>query len=490
MTDASVDPLYLPLRELGERLRSGTMTATGLLDAAMGRLAITELAIHAHVEVLTDAARAQALAADDAFRAGQDLGPLQGIPIGVKDIFDVQGVPTRCGSLARRDAPAASTDADVVARLRRGGAVFTGKTVTQEFAAGVVSTPARNPWDPARIPGGSSGGSAAAVAVRSCLVALGSDTGGSIRIPASVTGTVGLKPTYGLVSKRGVFPLSWALDTVGPIARTVGDAAMTLAAMAGLDPDDPTTVEHPDTLPASAALDQGIAGLRVGVPRGFFTDRVLPDVADAYDATLSVFARLGAEVVEVTWDDAAAARGVAMVLNRVESAAVHAATVGRDGHLFGADLRDRLVSGQQIGAVDYIRALRAREVIRESIARLFATHRLDVLIAPTLPAPALPADDLVVRHDDGEEPVGLAYTRLCQPFNATGQPVLSLPMGFDRGGLPLGLQIAGRPFDEATVCRVGNAYERVAGWVNHRPPLVRGLRPDSLDVSAEAIGSG
>lgn len=473
MTDVPDAALYLPLLEVGERLRSGTLTATGLLDAALRRAKRTEPAIHAYVEVLADRAHEQATAADEAFGAGRDLGPLQGIPIGVKDIFDVEGIPTRCGSRARRDAPAATADAAVVARLRRQGAVFTGKTVTQEYAAGVVSVPARNPWDPDRIPGGSSGGSAAAVAVRSCLVALGSDTGGSIRIPAGVTGTVGLKPTYGLVSKRGVFPLSWALDTVGPIARTVADAAMTLGALAGIDPSDPTTVEHPDTIPASASLDQGIGGLRIGVLGGFFTDRIAPAVAASYGASLSVFRSLGAELVEVDWDDAAAGRGVAMVLNRVESAAVHAATVSRDGHLLGTDLRERLVAGQEISAVDYLRALRAREAIRESVARLFARHRLDVVIAPTLPTSALLAGDLVFRHDDGEEPVSLAYTRLCQPFNATGQPVLSLPMGFDGDGLPLGLQIAGRPFAEATVCRVGHAYEGAAGWVNRLPPLLR-----------------
>ena len=477
MTGAAPDPLSLPLREIGERLRSGTVTATGLLEAVLGRVDRTESTIHAHVEIMAESARAQASAADDAFRAGRDLGPMQGIPIGVKDIFDITGVPTRCGSRARGDATVATADAAVVASLRAGGAVFTGKTVTQEYAAGVVSVPARNPWDPARIPGGSSGGSAAAVAVRACLVALGSDTGGSIRIPASVTGTVGLKPTYGLVSKRGVFPLSWALDTVGPIARTVGDAAMTLAAIAGVDPEDPTTVAHPDTLPASAALDQGIAGLRVGILRGFFTDRVLTDVADAYEATLPHFASLGAELVEIVWEEAAAARGVAMVLNRVESAAVHAPTVGRDGHLLGTDLRERLLDGQRVGAVDYIRALRAREVVRDSIARLFAAHRLDVVIAPTLPATALPADDLFVRYDDGEEPVGLAYTRLCQPFNATGQPALSLPMGVDRLGLPIGLQIVGRPFDEATICRVGHAYESVAGWLDNLPLILRQDQP-------------
>jgi len=476
LVDASPAPevpvLDLSILDAGQRLRTGSLTATALLDAVLGRARQSEPAIHAYASLAEDAARAQAAVADEAFRAGQDLGPMQGIPVGVKDIFDVRDVPTRCGSRARDAVMPATDDATVVARLRRQGAVFTGKTVTQEFAAGVVSVPARNPWDPDRIPGGSSGGSAAAVAVGSCLVALGSDTGGSIRIPASVTGTVGLKPTYGLVSKRGVFPLSWSLDTVGPIGRTVEDAAMALGSMTGIDPLDPTTAADPDAAPALAGLDMGIEGVRIGVPRGFFAERVMPDVLAAFEACLPVLAGLGGEIVEADWADAAAARGVAMVLNRVESAAVHAASLDRDGHLYGPDLRERLVAGQSVGAVDYIRALRARVAVRESMARHVAAHRLHVLVTPTLPTTALLADDLVVRHDDGDEPVGSAYTRLCQPFNATGQPAISLPMGFDRNGLPFGLQIVGRPFDEAMVCRVGNAYERAAGWVGRRPPLL------------------
>ncbi|HEV2108154.1 MAG TPA: amidase, partial [Thermomicrobiales bacterium] len=310
------------ITEAARRLRTGEITAAALTEAFLARIMETEPAIHAFVEVLAGTALRDAARADADLAAGIDRGPLQGIPVGVKDIYDLAGVPTRCGSRARDSAAPAQTDSEPVRRLREGGAVFIGKTVTQEFAAGVVSRPARNPWDPTRVPGGSSGGSAASVAAGSCLVGLGSDTGGSIRIPASVTGTIGLKPTYGRASKRGVYPLSWALDTVGPIARTVEDAALTLNVMAGHDPGDPTTVDLP-VADATSEIGRDIEGLRIGVARGFFSERLQPEVASAVEAALDVFRGLGAEVIETPWADAKAARAVAMILNRVESASVH-----------------------------------------------------------------------------------------------------------------------------------------------------------------------
>lgn len=461
----------LTVATAARQLRSGETTAVKLTEMMLSRIRETEPAIHAYVEVLADAALADAAQADADLAAGRDRGPLQGIPVGVKDIYDLTGVPTRCGSRAREDAAPASDDAESVRRLREQGAVFIGKTVTQEFAAGVVSVPARNPWDPSRIPGGSSGGSAAAVAAGSCLVGLGSDTGGSIRIPASVTGTVGLKPTYGRASKRGVYPLSWALDTVGPITRTVEDAALTLNVMAGYDPADPTTVDMPAG-DATAELGRDLRGVRLGVARGFFFERIQPDVATAVEASLDVFRERGAEVIETPWQDAEAARAIAMILNRVESAAVHEQTLRDAAGLIGDDLRLRLIAGTSLPATEYLRATRARVVIRHSIAALFAEHRLDALLSPTLPATALAADNLVMALPNApDEPVGMAYTRLTQPFNATGQPVLSVPCGFDRLGLPVGLQIAGQPFREAALCHIGHAYEQATDWHERQPPL-------------------
>ena len=463
----------LGIREAGDLFRSGRLSPVELTAATLDRIAETEPTIHAYVLVAAEEALEQARRAEAELRGGHDRGPLHGIPVAIKDIFDVAGVPTRCGSRSRDDAPDAAEDARSVARLRAAGAILVGKTVTQEFAAGVVSAPARNPWDPARVPGGSSGGSAAAVAAGGCVAALGSDTGGSIRIPASVTGVVGLKPTYGLVGTGGVFPLAWSLDTVGPLARTVEDAALVLNALAGADPGAPATVPRPDD-DCTSGFGRGLRGLRLGVPRPHFFDRIQPDVRDAVEAALRVFAEQGAAVVDAPWPEAGAARAVAFLINRIERVAVHEAMVREQPErlaLLNPELRVGLEAGGLIPAAVYLRALRARQAVRRSIARLFGEHGLDALIVPTLPGTAALAERPAIVHDDGEEPLGSGYTRLTMPFNATGQPALAVPCGFDRAGLPIGLQVVGRPFAEATVCRIGHAYEQASAWHRRRPPL-------------------
>jgi len=458
---ANDDLTALTLREAGALFRRGALSPVELTSAALDRAAATEPVLHAFVAVMRDEALAAARRAEAELRAGTDRGPLHGIPVGVKDIFDIAGMPTGCGSRARDRCAPAATDAGAVAAVRRAGAVIVGKTVTQEFAAGVVSAPARNPWDPSRIPGGSSGGSAAAVAAGSCLAALGSDTGGSIRIPAAAVGIVGLKSTYGLLSTRGVFPLAWSFDTVGPLARTVEDAALLLNAL----------VVEGD---ATTEIGRAVRGRRVGIPRPFFFDRLQPGVRTAVETALGVFADLGAELVETPWPEASAARAAAFVINRVESVAVHQATLQDAAELIGPELRSRLEAGSLLPAADYLCALRVRAAAKRAIARLFADHRLAALLTPTLPGTAVPADRLAVTYDDGDEAVGLAFTRLTMPFNATGQPVLALPCGFDAAGLPVGLQLAGRPFGEAALSRLGHAYEQAAGWHRHRPRVETG----------------
>ncbi len=467
----SVDT-FLTIRQAGALFRCGRLSPVDLTVAVLDRIDKTEASLHAYVEILADWAMASAREAEAALYRGEDRGPLHGIPVAVKDIFDVEGVPTRCGSRARFDAPQAAEDAPSVARLREAGAIVIGKTVTQEFAAGVVSAPARNPWDPARIPGGSSGGSAAAVASASCLAALGYDTGGSVRIPASVTGIVGLKPTYGLIETRGVFPLSWSLDTVGPLARSVDDAALVLEALSRT-PLDVASFEQ-ETDGERHGDGRPLRGVRLGVSRPHFFDRIQPDVRATVDAAIGQMEGLGAEIIETPWAEAAAARAVAFLINRVETAAVHEEMVRTAPDrlaLLGPDLRLRLEAGLLIPAAFYLRALRARRLVGVSIARLFATHRLDGLVVPTLPATAVAAEAAAIAHGDGEEPLATGYTRLTMPFNATGQPVLALPCGLDRVGMPIGLQIVGRPFRERALCRIGRAYERAAGWHQRRPPI-------------------
>ena len=465
------EPCDLTLTVAAARIAAGELSPVELTESVLRRLERTEPQIHAYVVVDAEGALASAKNAEAEIAAGEYRGPLHGIPMGVKDIFDLQGIPTRCNSLVRESAEPAVSDAASVANARAAGAVFIGKTVTQEFAAGVVSVPARNPWDPTRIPGGSSGGTGASVAVGSCLAAFGSDTGGSIRNPAATNGVVGLKPTYGTVSKRGVFPLSWSLDTVGPITRTVADAAAVYNAIAGHDPLDPGSGSRQ---PANATVEIGqfLHGLRIGILRPFFLDRLQPDIAAAMETAYRLLSDLGADLIETPWQEARIARAASFVINRVEVCEVHTGTIRETPELFGEELRLRLESNSLYPATGYIRALRARGIAQRSMAELFRLHELDAVLAPTSSGTAAPADDLNIHYADGStETVHIAYTRLTMPFNATGQPVLSVPCGFDRLGLPIGMQIAGRPFGEARICRIAHAYEYAAGWVHRRPPL-------------------
>jgi aspartyl-tRNA(Asn)/glutamyl-tRNA(Gln) amidotransferase subunit A len=453
-------PLHeLNIREAGVWLRAGDLSALALTDAVLARIAATEPVIHAYVVVLADEARAAARRADLELRQGRDRGPLHGIPIAIKDIIDVAGLPTRCGSRVREDAPPAQTDAEVVTRLRAAGAVIVGKTVTHEFAGGVLSPPTRNAWDPARIPGGSSGGSGAAVGAGSCLAAIGSDTAGSIRIPAALNGVVGLKPTTGSVSTRGVFPLSWSLDTVGPLAKTVDDAMLVQQAIA----------DAPLSAVAGDEARPDLRGVRLGVPRPYFFARLQTDVEAAVETALDALSELGAEIVDVDWKEAGAATAAGFVVVRPEMAAIHAGTLRAMPERYGPVLRSRLEAFSLFPARGYLRARQARSAVRAAVAALFTTHRLDALVTPTTGATATPVGEMAIRYPDGEEPVHAGFTRLTMPFNATGQPALSVPCGFDAAGLPIGLQVVGAPGGEAMLARVGAAYERAAGWHERRP---------------------
>ncbi len=456
------DPPALPgltIRAAGTLLRDGSCTSVALTEAVLARLAATESRIHAYAFVCAESARAAATVADRELMAGNDRGPLHGIPVGVKDVIDIAGLPTRCGSASRADAAPAMRDAAVVARLRAAGAVIVGKTVTHEFAAGVTSPPARNPWDPDRIPGGSSGGSAAAVAAGSALAALGTDTAGSIRIPAALVGAVGLKPTYGSVSRDGVFPLSWSLDTVGPLATTVDDAQLVFEA-----------IREPAGAPSPVDGDS-LAGVRLGVPRPYFFDRLQPDVASAVEQAIRRLGDLGATIIDVDWPDAAVAAAVGFVICRPELAAVHEQTLRTTPERFGPVLRARLEAFSLFPAAGYLRGRRAQVAVRRSIAFLYRRHDLAALVTPTVPATATSADAATIAYPDGDEPVHSGFTRFTMPFNATGQPALSIPVGFDRIGLPIGLQIVGRPHDEATVCRIGRACETATAAARRWPAL-------------------
>ena len=462
----------LTITEAGAGLRARAFSARELTAAVLERLEATEPELHAYVEVHVEVALATADAADASLTRSSNPGALTGIPIAVKDIFDVTGFPTRCGSRVREHALPAASDAVVVAAARKGGAVILGKTVTQEFAAGVVSDPARNPWDPARIPGGSSGGTGAAVAAGSAMAGFGSDTGGSIRNPASVNGVVGLKPTFGSLSTRGVFPLAWSLDTVGPIARRVEDAALFLDAVSDRAAGGSAIGGIVQPV-ASRSIGETIRGLRIGVSRPFFFDRLTPAVERAMADAIAALEELGAHVVETPWKEAGAARAASFIINRVETIAVHERGLREHPELYAPELRLRLETNSLYPAVGYVQAQRARAAAQRSMIELFTDHRLDALIAPACPGAAARADDLHVTYPDGGmESVSLAYTRLTMPFNATGQPVLAIPIGADGSSLPIGMQIVGRPHDEAGICRIGHAFERATEWHRRRPPIV------------------
>jgi aspartyl-tRNA(Asn)/glutamyl-tRNA(Gln) amidotransferase subunit A len=463
MTWLDGDPADLTIAQAQAALRSGKLTAAELVEANLTRAERTEPLLHAYVKLTGDAARDTAERQDDAARGGIFAGPLHGTPLGIKDIFDVAGLPTKCNSKSRARVKAATEDSTSVEMLRRAGGIVIGKTVTQEFAAGVVSHPARNPWDPSRIPGGSSGGSAAAVSVGSATASMGSDTGGSIRIPASVCGTVGLKPTFGVLSTKGVFPLAWALDTVGPLTKTTEDAYTMYCALAGIERD-------------ASLAPIAFSEVRVGVSHPHFFEQLQPGVYEAVRLAIGMLATAGAGVVDAAWDDARAARAAGFIINRVETEVVHREGVRKNPKGYGPTLMERVKASSVIPAGAYLRAQQARTVVNASIEQVFIDHGLDVLVSPSTPATALPADDLYADYPGApREHVTLAYTRMTMPFNITGQPVLSIPCGFDENGLPVGLQIAGRPYDEERLCRIGMAIETLLtnhfgeGWT--RPPL-------------------
>lgn len=476
MSNVDIDSLSLTQAMRG--LRDRTFSSMELVRAVYQRYEQTEPELLSFVELYTDDAVAQAAVADRRLALSKSPPPLLGIPIAIKDIFDVAGKPTVCNSELRRDAAVADRDSEPVHRMRLAGAVLWGKTVTQEFAAGVISAPARNPWNTDRIPGGSSGGSAASIAAGTSLGALGSDTGGSIRIPASLTATVGLKPTYGRIDLKGVFPLSASLDTAGPIARTVADVAVMHLALTRRLPEVWETASAFERAAASPSLK----GRRIGVLASIVDDRMQAGVRSSFEAALESLHELGAEIVECDWEDIGAARASALLIQRIESAAVHHRALRDSPDGIGEDTRLRFEVGALLSGDVYLRARAARQAARQSIAALYAAHNLDAIAAPTLPATAPPRSDTRVRYDDGTvEAVGPAMTRFTLPWNATGQPVISVPCGFDQDTLPIGLSLVGRPDDELRLCEIAQAYERATRWYLRRPALPSGPETAGTD---------
>ncbi len=445
--------------EAAQALRKRTISSVELTESALRVIGRENPKINAFITVTEASARAQAKTADAELAGGIDRGPLHGIPVAVKDVFETRGIRTTCGSLLFKDNVPAR-DAAVVEKLAAAGAILVGKTGMHELAYGITSNnphfgTIRNPRDPERIPGGSSGGSGAAVAAGMVFMAMGSDTGGSIRIPASFCGTVGLKPTSGRVSRYGVMPLDFSLDHMGPLAGSVRDAALTLQAIAGYDPRDETSSQVPvgDCVPGPGCT---IRDVRIGVPQNFYFDRLDPDVEAAVRAAVAKAESLGARVVPVRVPDIASLNTVGRVILLAEASAMMEKYIAKRDH-FGADVLALFDQGRLLPATDYVNAQRLRRVMQREFAQLWG--QVDCLFTPTTPTPAPRIGETTTQFGEHTEDVRLAATRLVRGINVLGLPAIAMPCGADRRALPVSLQIVGRPFDEALILRVAAALE-------------------------------
>lgn len=455
------------ITELAPRLRKKEISPVEVTDAVLDRITAVEGRVKAYITVTADEARRAAKAAEMAILAGSYLGPLHGIPVAVKDLYYTRGIKTTAGSkILESFVP--DYDAAVVERLKRAGAVIVGKANTHEFAMNTWTPPTRNPWDLDRIPGGSSGGSGAAVAASECIAAVGTDTGGSIRIPSALCGTVGLKPTFGRVSRHGVVPLAWTCDHAGPMTKTVGDAALMLGWMAGYDARDSATVRLP--VPNySRALTGDVKGLRVGVPSNYFFDNIDPEVEGAVRAAITALEGLGASTREVSFPQLASMAITHACIVLTEAATYHERWLRERPDDYAPDVRFSLEWGKLFMGIDYVQAQRVRELIRQDFADVL--RQVDVIAAPTVPAPASKVGEDPITIKGNKEGLIGAHIRLNRPSNHTGLPAISVPCGFTAAGLPIGLQLIGRGFDEATVLRAAHAYEATTPWRAKRAPV-------------------
>ncbi|MBI2153830.1 MAG: Asp-tRNA(Asn)/Glu-tRNA(Gln) amidotransferase subunit GatA [Candidatus Rokubacteria bacterium] len=476
--------------ELAARYRSGEATPTEVVEAYFRRIEALDPKVRAYLTLTRESALAQAEAATKRLRAGKPLSLLDGVPLAIKDVICTKGVRTTCASKIL-DSFVPPYDATVMARLNAAGAIMLGKTNMDEFAMGSSTEnsafyPTRNPWDLARVPGGSSGGSAAAVAADLAAGALGSDTGGSIRQPAAFCGTVGVKPTYGRVSRYGLVAFASSLDQIGPFARDVRDAALLLQVIAGHDPLDSTSTEVP-VPDYVAALGQGIAGLRVGIPSEYFIEGMDPEVEKAVGAAIEVLKGLGAKPEKVSLPTTDYALAAYYLIAPAEASSNLARYDGvKYGHRapgskdliqmygrtraegFGPEVKRRIMLGTYALSAGYYeayygKAQRVRTLVRRDFQQAF--ERVDMLACPTTP-------NVAFKLGEKEDPLQMY---LCDaftiPVNLAGLPGLSLPCGFTQSGLPIGLQLIGRPFDEATLLRAAYAYEQATPWHTRAPQL-------------------
>ncbi len=463
----------LTIHQLSRQIRDHEISPVELTSDCLARIDKLNSTLNAFITVMAESAIAEARQAEQEILRGDYRGPLHGIPIGLKDIIDVAGVRTTAASALFSTPPnnrIPTEDAEVVRRLRAAGAIILGKQNLHECAYGgsaIISFfgEVHNPWDTSRVAGGSSGGSAASVATGLGVAAIGTDTAGSIRMPAAYCGIVGLKPTYGRVSARGVIPLSWSLDHFGPIVNSVYDAALMLQVLAGYDAADPASVDAPvpDFTTAAHLGARLPSGLRIGIPRAFFFDDLHPEIAAALETAIDLFRGLHAEIR----DDVKLEVSTDRTLASAEAYAYHQPFVARSPNLYQPATLARIQTGANISASDALRAVRDLQASRHAIRKVF--DEVDVLLTPTVPIPPPVIADLLRRPED-LRPQELIMLRNTRPFNVWGIPAISVPCGFTKHGLPIGLQLAAAPWREDVVLQAAHAYEQTTDWHKKIPP--------------------
>jgi aspartyl-tRNA(Asn)/glutamyl-tRNA(Gln) amidotransferase subunit A len=463
---------YMGAGDLSKLVQSKEISPVEIIEAHLTRIDATEPMLNSFITLLADQARKSARQAEKDIQAGRYKGPLHGIPVALKDLYNTGGVRTTSGSRIF-DTFIPSEDCTVAAKFHQAGAILLGKLNMHQFAYGPTGENPdyghmHNPWNPDMVTGGSSGGSGSAAAAGQCTITTGSDTGGSIRIPAALCGIVGLKPTYGLVSRYGLSSLSWSLDHPGPMTRTVEDTAITMNVIAGHDPKDVASakVDIPDY---TSALTGDVKGLRIGIVKEYFEAPLDPQVRKAVMDAISLLESMGAEIKEVSYPMFNQSQAISSTVLMAEATAYHRDLLEKDGHQLYDPVRQRLEAGLFISAAEYLRAQQARSIFDQQGRRLL--DEVDLLAGPTEPvtAPEIMASKVMA----GEQEVGVvgALTQYTRPYNINGFPAISVPCGFSDDGMPIGLQLAGRPFDELTVLRAAHAYEQANDWHTRRPPI-------------------
>ena len=468
----STELCFFSVGQLSKLIKKRELSPLEVIEAHLSRIEDLEPKLNSFITLLSDQAMASARNAEKEIQSGRYFGPFHGIPIGLKDLYYVKDIKNTSGSKIF-DNFIPDFDSTIALRLKEAGAILLGKLNLHPFAYGPTGENEEyghmhNPWNPALIAGGSSGGSGSAVASGECTFAMGSDTGGSIRIPGALCGVVGLKPTYGRLSRYGITALSWSQDHPGPMARTVEDCALFMNAVAGYDPNDPTSVNLPVS-DYTKALTGHIKGLRVGVVKEFFEVPIESQVKKSVWKAIDKLGELGAIISEVSWPIYRYHVAIAGIIQMAEATAYHSKLIKEKASQIYPPVRLRLEAGIFISATDYIQAQRARTLFYLQSHDLL--KKVDLLVGPTLPVTAFPIGTSELKVGDHNVNVISLLTQYTRPFNLNGFPAITVPCGFSENHLPIGLQLAGRPFDEETVLRAAHAYEQATDWHLRRPPF-------------------